>query len=137
MFLLRKIVMRTVFLLLLSNTFMTVAWYGHLRFRTIPLLVAIVASWLIALPEYTLQVPANRYGYGAFNAAQLKIINEAIAITIFVIFNFLYLKEAPNWRTGLAFLLIVAAVAVAVSGPREKPPLEAQPSAPAEGKTVA
>src|SRR5438093_12269279 len=109
--------MRTVLLLILSNTFMTLAWCGHLRFRAAPLIITILASWLIALPEYALQVPANRFGYGQFSAAQLKIIQEVISITVFVIFNFLYLKEAPNWRTGLAFALIVGAVFLAVTAP--------------------
>jgi len=106
--------MRTVVLLILSNTFMTVAWYGHLRFRTFPLVLTILASWLIALPEYALQVPANRFGYGQFTAAQLKIIQEAISITVFVIFSYFYLRESLTWRTGLAFLLVVAAVALVV-----------------------
>jgi hypothetical protein len=70
--------MRTVFLLILSNAFMTAAWYGHLRFKSAPLWLAITASWMIALPEYAVQVPANRFGYGPFTAAQLKIIQEAI-----------------------------------------------------------
>src|SRR5438094_4596550 len=107
--------MRTVLLLVLSNTFMTLAWYGHLRFRSAPLLLTILLSWLIALPEYALQVPANRYGHGTYSAPQLKIIQEAISISVFVAFSFLYLKETPNWRTGLAMLLILAAVALAVS----------------------
>jgi len=106
--------MRTIVLLLLSNSFMTLAWYGHLRFRSAPLLGTILASWLIALPEYALQVPANRWGYGQFTAAQLKIIQEVISISVFVLFSFFYLKEAPTWRTGLAFLLIVGAVLLVV-----------------------
>src|SRR5262249_52495099 len=106
--------MRTVVLLVISNTFMTVAWYGHLRFRTFPLVLTILASWLIALPEYALQVPANRFGYGQFTAAQLKIIQEAISVAVFVVFSYFYLRESPTWRTALAFLLIVAAVALVV-----------------------
>lgn len=106
--------LRTVLLLVLSNAFMTLAWYGHLRFKATPLVVAIVASWLIALPEYVLQVPANRYGHGPFTAAQLKIMQEVVSITVFSIFNYFYLKETVNWRTGLAFLFIVAAVALVV-----------------------
>ena len=109
--------MRTVILLTLSNTFMTLAWYGHLRFRAAPLILTIVASWLIALPEYALQVPANRFGYGQFSAAQLKIIQEVISISVFVVFSYLYLKEAPTWRTGLAFLLILGAVFLVVQTP--------------------
>lgn len=106
--------MQTVVLLILSNVFMTAAWYGHLKFKQAPLVVAILISWLIALPEYALQVPANRYGYGPFSATQLKIIQEVISITVFSIFIFFYLGEAPTWRTGLAFLLILAAVALVV-----------------------
>src|SRR5262249_4710963 len=107
--------MRTVVLLVLSNAFMTVAWYGHLRFKHWPLVAAVVISWLIALPEYALQVPANRYGHGRFTAPQLKIIQEAISIAAFVLFSAVYLKEMPGWRTGLAFLLIFAGVALAIT----------------------
>jgi len=114
--------MRTVLLLLASNAFMTVAWYGHLRFRAAPLLVTILASWLIALPEYALQVPANRLGYGQFSAAQLKIIQEIISITVFVVFNYFYLREPPTWRTALAFALIVAAVVLLTTAPTRDTP---------------
>jgi uncharacterized protein len=107
--------MRTVGLLFLSNTFMTIAWYGHLKYKAMPLVITILVSWLIALPEYALQVPANRYGHGEFSAPQLKIIQEAVSISVFVAFSILYLKETPNWRTGLAMVLIMAAVALAVS----------------------
>jgi uncharacterized protein len=112
--------MRTVLLLFASNAFMTIAWYGHLKYRDHSLVVVIIASWLIALPEYALQVPANRIGYSQFSATQLKIIQEAISVTVFIIFGYLYLKESPNWRTGLAFLLILAAVALAVSSRAEQ-----------------
>jgi uncharacterized protein (DUF486 family) len=67
---------RTVCLLFLSNCFMTIAWYGHLRLKSVSLLLAIIGSWLLALPEYALQVPANRYGYGALSAYQLKILQD-------------------------------------------------------------
>jgi len=76
--------MRTVLLLALSNTFMTVAWYGHLKFKHAALLTTVLVSWLIALPEYALQVPANRFGHDQFTAPQLKIIQEAISIAVFV-----------------------------------------------------
>jgi len=108
--------MRTVLLLIFLNTFMTIAWYGHLRYRAAPILLTIAISWLIALPEYALQVPANRIGYDQFSAPHLKIIQEAISITVFVIFSVLYLRETPNWRTGLAMVLILAAVALAITG---------------------
>jgi uncharacterized protein (DUF486 family) len=107
--------MRTVFLLILSNTFMTVAWYGHLKFKHAALLTTVLVSWLIALPEYALQVPANRYGHGQFTAPQLKVIQEAISIGVFLVFSPLYLREVPSWRVGAAFVLILAAVALAVS----------------------
>jgi uncharacterized protein (DUF486 family) len=111
--------MRTVILLVLSNTFMTIAWYGHLRFRQVPLALAIAVSWLIALPEYARQVPANRLGFGAFTATQLKVIQEVISVSVFMVFVYFYLGEAPTWRTGLAFLLILGAVALVVMDQRE------------------
>jgi uncharacterized protein (DUF486 family) len=79
-------------------------------------LLVIAVSWLIALPEDALQVPANRWGYGTFTATQLKIIQEAISLGVFVAFAWLYLGERPNWRTAVAMLLIVAAVALIRSG---------------------
>ena len=117
--------MRTVLLLIASNAFMTAAWYGHLKFRDWPLLLAIAVSWLIALPEYALQVPANRWGYGQFTATQLKIIQEAISLSVFVVFAWWYLGEPPTWRTAVAGLLIVAAVALIRSGgdARSVPPV--------------
>lgn len=93
---------------------MTAAWYGHLRFKKLPLILAIVASWMIALPEYALQVPANRLGYGAWSASQLKIIQEAITVVVFIGFSIVWLGEYPTWRTGLAMTLILAAVVLAV-----------------------
>src|SRR5918992_4447200 len=107
--------MWTVLLLIGSNVFMTVAWYGHLRFKGFPLWSVILVSWLIALPEYALQVPANRLGYGQFSATQLKIIQEVISVTAFVVFGYVYLNEALTWKTATAFLLILAAVALATS----------------------
>lgn len=106
----------TVLLLTASNLFMTVAWYGHLRFKSAPLIVAILVSWGIAFFEYLLQVPANRIGYGALSAAQLKTIQEVISLTIFVLFNAVWLGEAITWRTVAGFVLIVAGVAVIFTG---------------------
>jgi uncharacterized protein (DUF486 family) len=108
--------MRTVILLILSNCFMTVAWYGHLKFKGSALWIAILASWIIALPEYALQVPANRLGYGQFSAYQLKILQECITLVVFMIFAWLALGETPSWRYGVSFGLMLAAVAVAFSG---------------------
>ncbi len=104
------IVVKTIALLICSNTFMTLAWYGHLKFRASWLPLAILVSWLIALPEYALQVPANRIGAGQLSATQLKIIQEVISVAVFVVFAFFYFREVPTWRTGLAFALILAAV---------------------------
>ena len=109
--------MRTVLLLVCSNVFMTTAWYGHLRHRSAPILEVIVVSWLIALPEYALQVPANRWGYSQFTAPQLKIIQEVISISVFVVFCVLYLREPIRWNYVVSFLLVIAAVAVAMWTP--------------------
>ena len=94
---------QTIGLLMLSNVFMTFAWYGHLRFKTMPLAVAILISWGIALFEYILQVPANRIGYGTFNAAQLKTIQEVITLTIFMVFSVLWLGEPLRWNHAVGF----------------------------------
>src|SRR4051812_29535399 len=102
---------RTVLLLTLSNCFMTVAWYGHLKFRGVHLFYAILGSWLLALPEYALQVPANRLGYGALTAYQLKILQECITLLVFMGFAWLSLGEAPQPRHFSSFILILAAAA--------------------------
>ena len=115
-----------ILLLVASNAFMTIAWYGHLKFKQVALATTILTCWLIALPEYALQVPANRVGYGHFTATQLKVIQEVISLSVFAVFAFFYLKEAPTWRTALAFLLIIAAVAL-VRGDGPEPPPEEPP----------
>lgn len=116
-----KTTLTVILLLVISNAFMTVAWYGHLRFKQAALLTVIGVSWLIASLEYCFQVPANRIGYGHFTATQLKVIQEVVSLLVFAVFVFFYLKEAPTWRTAVAFLLIVAAVAlVRGDGPKEE-----------------
>jgi uncharacterized protein (DUF486 family) len=102
--------MITVMLLLVSNVFMTFAWYGHLKYRDSPLWIVIILSWGIALFEYIFQVPANRIGYGKFNAAELKTIQEVITLVIFSIFSILYLKEEFKWNYAVGFVLIIGAV---------------------------
>jgi uncharacterized protein (DUF486 family) len=99
-------------LLLLSNTFMTTAWYGHLRYPKAPILTVIFVSWGIALFEYVLQVPANRIGHHVLSAYQLKIMQEAITLVVFVVFSRLVLGERLTLRHGVSFGLIFAAVAV-------------------------
>ena len=101
--------MRTIGLLLVSNVFMTIAWYGHLRFKDSPLWLAILASWGIAFVEYCFQVPANRLGHGQFSAAQLKTIQEVITLVVFAGFSVVYLKEPLRWNYLVAFVLLVAA----------------------------
>jgi uncharacterized protein (DUF486 family) len=102
--------MLTVLLLLVSNTFMTFAWYGHLKYRSAPVVAAIFASWAIALGEYCFQVPANRIGYGQFSAYQLKIIQESITLIVFAAFAYLYLGEPIRWNYAASFACIVGAV---------------------------
>lgn len=98
----------TIGLLIASNVFMTVAWYGHLKFKTAPLALVILASWGIAFFEYVLQVPANRIGHGHFSAAQLKTIQEVISLTVFAGFSWLYLGERLGWQHAVGFGLICA-----------------------------
>ena len=99
-----------VLMLLVSNIFMTFAWYGHLKFKSTALWVVILSSWGIALFEYIFQVPANRMGSGYFTTAQLKIIQEVITLTVFSVFSVLYLKEKFTWNYFYAFLCMLGAV---------------------------
>lgn len=125
--------MYTVLLLIASNTFMTIAWYGHLKYKEKPLYAAILVSWLIALPEYALQVPANRLGHKTFTATQLKVMQEAISLSVFLVFAWFYFGEAPTWRAAVAFVLITIAVAlIRADGPAEKPQLQRLQAASAE-----
>ena len=102
----------TIGLLLCSNIFMTAAWYGHLKFPHHSLWYVILISWGIAFFEYCLQVPANRLGYGYFNAAELKTIQEVLSLTVFMVFSVLYLGESLKWNYVLGFALIVLAAFV-------------------------
>src|SRR6204780_700574 len=108
--------MLTVVLLLISNTFMTFAWYGHLKHRSAPVAKAIVVSWLIAFGEYCFQVPANRIGYGRFTGYQLKIVQESITVVVFVVFAYFYLGEDLRWNYALSFGCLFAAVVFAFWG---------------------
>ncbi len=104
--------MTTIVLLTISNIFMTFAWYGHLKYRNVPLFKVILISWGIAFAEYCFQVPANRIGSYEFTAAQLKTIQEVITLTVFSIFSVLYLREPIRWNYVAGFAMIVAAVFV-------------------------
>jgi len=95
---------------------MTVAWYGHLKFKSLPMWTAVLVSWLIALGEYCFQVPANRIGYGQFTAYQLKIIQEAITLVVFVVFAYVYLGESVRWNYAASFACLFAAVLFAFWG---------------------
>lgn len=97
-------------MLMISNVFMTFAWYGHLKFTKSPLWAVIIISWLIAFVEYCFQVPANRLGYEYFNAAQLKTIQEIITLSVFCVFSVFYLKEGIKWNylVGFAFIILAA-----------------------------
>jgi uncharacterized protein (DUF486 family) len=95
-----------VFLLVASNLFMTIAWYGHLKFPGAPMWAAVMASWGIALVEYWLAVPANRIGYGTYSAAELKTIQEVVSLTVFAGFAVFALGERLTWNHAVGFALI-------------------------------
>lgn len=97
-----------ILLLIASNVFMTVAWYGHLKFKSAPLLLVILASWGIAFIEYCLAVPANRIGHAVYSAAQLKTMQEVITLIVFAIFSAVYLKEPLTINHAIGFALIAA-----------------------------
>jgi uncharacterized protein (DUF486 family) len=101
-----------VLMLVLSNIFMTFAWYWHLRFKGTALWLVILISWSIALLEYCLAVPANRIGSAVYSAAELKTMQEVITLTVFAVFSFLYLKEPLGWNHAAGFALIVAGAAL-------------------------
>ncbi len=89
---------------------MTIAWYGHLKYKSAPLFAVILISWGIAFFEYCFQVPANRIGYGTFSAAQLKTIQEVITLVVFCVFSLVYLKEELRWNYLVGFAFMVLAV---------------------------
>ena len=98
-----------IVLLVCSNVFMTIAWYGHLKFKAKPLILVVLASWGIAFVEYCLAVPANRFGYGQFTGFELKIIQEVVTLAVFSVFAILVLKEKFAWNYAAAFLCLGAA----------------------------
>src|SRR3989338_5782215 len=102
--------MKTILLLTISNIFMTIAWYGHLKYKNSPLWMAILVSWLIASVEYCFQVPADRIGHYQFSAAQLKTIQEVIFFFFFFFFFVVYLKEGLKWNYIVGFLMMIGAV---------------------------
>ena len=105
--------MKTVGLLFISNAFMTVAWYGHLKYKKAPLVVAVLVSWGVALFEYVFQVPANRIGSNYFSVTQLKIMQECITLLVFTVFALLVFREPVRWNNLVSYALLVGAVAFA------------------------
>lgn len=103
--------LKTVLLLIASNVFMTIAWYGHLRHTNVPLWKVVFISWFIALFEYMLMVPANRIGFqSGFSGFQLKMTQEVITLVVFSLFAIFYLKEPFHWRYLVSFILLLGAV---------------------------
>ena len=108
---------RPILLLVGSNVFMTLAWYGHLRFKQVPLLGVIVASWAIAFIEYCMAVPANRWGSAVYTTAQLKTMQEVITLMVFAGFSILYLKEPMTLNYVIGFVLIAGGAYFVFRGP--------------------
>ena len=102
--------MKTILLLTISNAFMNLAWYGHLKFKDQPLWIVILASWGIALFEYVFQVPANRIGSNEWSVPQLKVLQECITLVVFTIVAFALFRSPIRWNIGVSYALIVAAV---------------------------
>lgn len=103
----------TVGLLVISNVFMTFAWYGHLKHKSSALWLAILASWGLALFEYVFQVPANRIGFELFTVTQLKIIQESITLTVFTIVAYFMFGETLKWNNVVSYLFLIGAVVFA------------------------
>ena len=101
---------KPILLLFASNIFMTVAWYGHLKFRNSALWLVILVSWGIAFIEYCLQVPANRLGVEYFSVTELKVMQEVFTLLVFALFSAWYFKETFKWNHYVGFLCLVAAV---------------------------
>jgi uncharacterized protein len=102
--------MKTIILLTISNTFMNLAWYGHLKFKDQPLWLVIFASWGIAFFEYVFQVPANRLGSAEWTVPQLKVMQECITLVVFTIVAFVLFRSPIRWNIAVSYGLIVAAV---------------------------
>ncbi|MBF0799676.1 hypothetical protein E4T77_02170 [Proteus mirabilis] len=106
-----------IILLIISNIFMTFAWYGNLKYGNKPLIIVILLSWLIAFVEYCFAVPANRIGHNYYSAAELKTIQEVITLTIFAVFSVTYLGESFTLNHFIGFILIGAGALFIFKGP--------------------
>jgi uncharacterized protein (DUF486 family) len=101
---------KAVLLLVVSNVFMTLAWYGHLKFKQSPLWAAVILSWGLAFFEYIFQVPANRIGNEVLSVMQLKVIQEAVTLVVFTLLAFFLFGETLKWNNVVSYALLVAAV---------------------------
>jgi uncharacterized protein len=108
---------RPIAMLIASNVFMTAAWYGHLRFKEVPLYRVIIVSWLIAFVEYCLAVPANRFGSAVYSTAQLKTMQEVITLAVFAVFSVTYLREPLTWNHAAGFAFIALGAYFVFAGP--------------------
>jgi uncharacterized protein len=106
-----------ILLLAVSNVFMTLAWYGHLRFKEVPLAGVIIASWGIAFVEYCLAIPANRWGIAVYSAAQLKTMQEVITLVVFAVFSVVYLHQSITWNHVIGFSFIAIGAFFVFRGP--------------------
>jgi len=106
-----------ILMLMGSNVFMTLAWYGHLRFKAAPLMGVVLVAWGIAFIEYCLAVPANRWGSAVYTTAQLKTIQEVITLLVFAGFSVLYLRDPLTWNYAVGFALIAAGAYFVFRGP--------------------
>ena len=102
--------MKVILLLTISNVFMTFAWYGHLKFKDLAIWKIVLIAWAIAFIEYCFMIPANRIGYGQFNATELKLIQEIISLIVFTFFSIYYLHEHFRWNYIVGFCFIVLSV---------------------------
>lgn len=105
-----------IVLLFCSNIFMTLAWYGHLKFKTVPLVIVVLISWGIAFVEYCFAVPANRIGNAVYSPAQLKTIQKVITLIVFAGFAAVYFNEPLSWTQGAGFALIALGAALVFHG---------------------
>lgn len=103
-------IMKTIVLLIMSNAFMTIAWFWHLKYKDLPLPLVILISWSIAFVEYSFQVPAIRWGHERFSAAELKTMQVVFSLTIFSIFSIVYLKEELRWNYIVGFMMLAGGV---------------------------
>lgn len=102
--------LKTILLLIVSNVFMTFAWYGHLKYKESPLWIAVVLSWALAFFEYTCQVPANRIGSEVMSLTQLKILQETITLVVFTVIAYSFFGETLKWNHVVSYILLVGAV---------------------------